>query len=513
MNEMKKNDKLYDVLAKKLAKKMKKLYISNNEKYIEQTTKSYRTWENDKPYKHFYDYFEFDKKTGAPIVKSGVEILLTPSLDLQMIRSHLYGFTTYGVFAAEDNSQKFITFDVDSSSLEYSKHTARQLVFVLHQDFNILMKDIHVVLSGKKGYHVSLFFDKPQAGETVKHFFDSVMSHICLIKGVNIEFRPLYTQAVKLPLSIHRSTGSRSVFVDKYSFENLTLSESWDYLLKIEQVDPYVLDIIDELPVEKIQANTKENSVDQYKGYNGNSVQYEGFANALIKNGQLFEANTRHIATYSLACYAFINSYTMMEAHNLIMSILSNTPRHYFSRGTTTEFMEQEAARLISAVYTNQFPIFFNMKAEIKVCKSEIEAVLKAGTFAQTRLAFAMLLASKKFGRTFYLTINKSLELLNTKHRGTIQNAQKQLIKTGFVKQAEKTTVDKVKSKTAGHTIYKKTIFILNESIVFNENETHIIVNYDAQIDAFKNTVHALFTQNELKILTSPRKFKSHWKL
>ena len=174
MNEMKKNDKLYDVLAKKLAKKMKKLYISNNEKYIEQTTKSYRTWENDKPYKHFYDYFEFDKKTGAPIVKSGVEILLTPSLDLQMIRSHLYGFTTYGVFAAEDNSQKFITFDVDSSSLEYSKHTARQLVFVLHQDFNILMKDIHVVLSGKKGYHVSLFFDKPQAGETVKHFFDSV---------------------------------------------------------------------------------------------------------------------------------------------------------------------------------------------------------------------------------------------------------------------------------------------------------------------------------------------------
>lgn len=502
MNHIKKIDKLSDILAKKLAKKIQTLYVNNTDKYIEQLSKGYRTlitgreYEEKEKYIGMGENFEYQVYTRK-------KICITPRLELQMIRNHLHGFKTYGVFASIDCTQKFLTFDIDSTSLEISKHTGRQLVYILHHDFNVRMEDIHVVFSGKKGYHVTIFFEKPQEELLVKHFYDSVISHICFIDDIKIEYRPRHTQAVKLPLSIHKITDERSVFVDKYNFENLTLSESWDYLLKIEQVNPHVLDIIDELPVEKIQANMNENNVDQYNG----------FANALIKNGQLFEANTRHVATYSLACYAFINNYTMMEAHNLIMSILSNTPRDYYSRDTTPEFMEQEAARLISAVYTKQYPIFLNMKAEIKVCKSEIEAVLKVGTFAQTRLAFAMLLASKKFGRTFYLTINKSLELLNTKHRGTIQNAQKQLIKTGFVKQAEKTTVDKVKSKTAGHTIYKKTIFILNESIIFKENEPHIIVNYDAQIDSFKNTVHALFTQNELKILTSPRKFKSHWKL
>src|SRR5699024_1790934 len=74
-----------------------------------------------------------------------------------MLSSHLMGSLTYGTFSVGYFS-KFITFDVDCENSAMSRWITLRLIYVLVEEFGINRRDIHVSMSGGKGYHVDLFF-------------------------------------------------------------------------------------------------------------------------------------------------------------------------------------------------------------------------------------------------------------------------------------------------------------------------------------------------------------------
>src|SRR5699024_3146767 len=94
------------------------------------------------------------------------------------IRRHLQGTMSYGIFSG-GFFNKFMTFDVDYNDNEpMARWVTLKIVDTLVREFNINRNDIHVNLSGNKGYHIDLFFDKPLQVADTEAFYYKVMSEV-----------------------------------------------------------------------------------------------------------------------------------------------------------------------------------------------------------------------------------------------------------------------------------------------------------------------------------------------
>ncbi|MET3507646.1 TOTE conflict system archaeo-eukaryotic primase domain-containing protein [Halalkalibacter oceani] len=368
-----------------------------------------------------------------------------------MLKKHLAGELTYGVFNG-GYFNKFITFDVDFSDHAMARWATYKLLDVLVTDFHILRKDIHVSISGGKGFHVDLFFDEPLPTTEVETFYQRVVSSMGDITDGQVEFRPNWNQGVKLPLGVHQKTGRRCWFVDSHTLDPI---ESFDYLLDIEPMDATIISeqyfgLTDEQAQEfeavALETNLSVNAFDQSKALQK--------AARILEVGRLTESNTRHNTTFILACFFNSQGFEREEAVEAIMEILLNTPREYFSKGSTPDHWRKEAVRLTDYAFDNDMTIRDADKA-IRIYKSEILAVLQCGTFRQKQMAFAMLVTAKRYGQTFYLTTKTAMEMIGTKSRQTVQNAIRALVEGGFIEYRRKGEIDHAKTKETGQVRHK----------------------------------------------------------
>ena len=146
-------------------------------------------------------------------------------LSNKVMCGHLNRHWSVGVFA-DESSSKFMTFDVDDGS-------ARTVGVVIEGlcAYGIDYDRIYVSSSGRKGYHVEVFFEEAMKTEDLRALYDAV----CLSMGLDkhkVEFRPTFTQSIKLPLSIHAKTGKVCVFVQKMT---LIPIEDSGYILQIKK--------------------------------------------------------------------------------------------------------------------------------------------------------------------------------------------------------------------------------------------------------------------------------------
>lgn len=125
-----------------------------------------------------------------------------------VIQSHLDGNYALGVFAGE-KATKFISFDVDAGG----KAAVRLVVDTLVK-LGFPKDRVYLSTSGRKGYHVDMFFFPYIYNNTAKNIYDLVIWQTKL-DPKKVEFRPTHTQAIKLPLGIHAKTGKRCWFLDQ----------------------------------------------------------------------------------------------------------------------------------------------------------------------------------------------------------------------------------------------------------------------------------------------------------
>lgn len=406
--------------------KLNELYITSRRKYLVQTESAYFT--ND--------------RSKSPNVWT---------LNDAMLARHLKGTNTYGVFNA-NAVNKFMTFDVDfADDTQAAKRATKEIIATLITQYNITLEDIHVSISGNKGYHIDLFFDEMLPVETVERFYHNVIKDAGYSSN-QVEFRPTWTQGVKLPLGIHQRTGRRCWFVNARTLEPI---KSFDYL---NEVQPLPAALIKDGAIEL--TDEQEAEFREIEARTDTTITVVDASDALqksaeiLKAGRLIASNTRHSTTVKLAIFFYSQGFEREEAVEAIMEILLNTPREYFSKGSTPEYWRKEAERIVNLAFDRNYTLG-NADKPITIYRSEIIEVLKVGTFRQKQLAYAMLVTSKRYGKVFYLTMKSGMAMLGTKSKPTVNTAIKKLVEVGFIEYVRKGEIDKARSKESGHVVYK----------------------------------------------------------
>jgi len=457
--------------------KINELYITTRRKYIKQKGGQYSTFNN----------FEH---SNALILSDW------------MLQLHLDGDETYGVFNG-NTVNKFITFDVDyADDQPMAKWATRKLIDVLESEFNIRSNDIHVSFSGNKGYHVDLFLDEPIKADEAFAFYQRVIT-VADLPSNKIEYRPTYKQAVKLPLGIHQKTGARCWFVDRDTFEPF---KSFTYLDDLEPMDhSLILDALIDLTPEQ-EAEFKE--IAERTDVNITAVlESDAFAKVseILTAGQLLRSNTRHETTVLLAAFCNSQGYDQADAIGIIMETLWNTPREYFSEKSTPEFWQSETERLVKLAYERNYQLG-NADMPITIYRSEIYAVLNVGTFRQKQLAYAMLVTSKRYGPTFYLTLTTAMKMTGAS-KPCVVTAIKKLVEVGFIEYVRKREIDKGRSRELGRPLYKPNRYrLLIEKPKTNEQSVEVL-----PADNLVDVALLLCDSTEIKGAVGRREFDNRW--
>lgn len=466
--------------SKQVVRKINDLYIQTRRKYLVQFPDNYVTMDRK-------------KNDNVWILNDG------------MIKRHLQGEITYGIFSG-GYFNKFMTFDVDYNDDEpMARWVTLKVVDTLVREFNIRRSDIHVSLSGSKGYHIDLFFDKPLQVADTEAFYHKVMSEVGeLPDGGEVEFRPTWTQGVKLPLGVHQRTGNRCWFVDNQTLEPI---KSFDYILDIEPMDSSGIMSID-FDLSRDQAEEFERVVQETDISANTETVSEALRKAkrIIEAGRLTASNTRHKTTYIVAMFGNMQGWEREETVEVIMDILLNTPREYFSKGSTPEYWRKEAVRLVDYAFDNDKTLG-NADKPVTIYKSEIIEVLKVGTFRQKQLAYSMLVTSKRYGEVFYLARSSAKKMIGVKSNETVQSGIERLVDIGFIEYVRRNEIDRARTFETGQVRHKpnKYRLLINEPA---EDEPSIeVTNDDDMIDV----TYSLCTVEEVKQYVKRYEFGTRW--
>ena len=208
--------------------KMNKLFVSERSKWVcgyyinkgDQLTGGYRT----------YDIRKYIPEKPA---------FFSSSLNDSHISRHLRFKHIVGVFFKKGNTSMFC-FDVDVQGEGKSHTLAQPIILNIINELAkyFFAKDIHVVFSGQKGYHVWLFFNRTVRTRDIISFAQSITEWNKDNGDVNIEFRPESDdgRSIKLPLGLHIKSREFSCFVDKETFR--PVENSYEHLMTIEQISP-----------------------------------------------------------------------------------------------------------------------------------------------------------------------------------------------------------------------------------------------------------------------------------
>ena len=129
------------------------------------------------------------------------------SLTDDVIRQHVTGQLTLGLYPAPDSTTKWLCVDVDT--LEHS--ALRMLWRRLCQ----LQIPYLTEFSGRKGYHIWVFFQKPVQNRTARELGRLVTPDHEIFPKQDVIAEGGLGNLVKAPLGIHRVTGKRCLFVGR----------------------------------------------------------------------------------------------------------------------------------------------------------------------------------------------------------------------------------------------------------------------------------------------------------
>ncbi|KEQ22581.1 hypothetical protein ET33_21975 [Paenibacillus tyrfis] len=339
-----------------------------------------------------------------------------PLLD-GMLNDHFQGKCTVGTFSGEMHT-KFITFDIDySGNLEMSKQVTNRISEKLSR---LHIPEHYISFSGKKGYHIDIFFDDLIQVKQAKKFH----KYICEILNLNIknvEFRPTNKQGIKLPLGIHQETGNYCGFCYPESLRVMSKEESENYFLRIKKIQSEsVLDLIgsttiddDYIPKKKDILKTEDAisnhiPLKDYESSKGYSIDR---AQDLFLNGLKFQGS-RHSSVFQIALYlkycgmdaeqAKTELYTWMEWQDKT-TYTTNLPDCY-----------KDIDQVVKDVFSNDKYHLSGHKKNLSVSLDEINWIIKMCKEKNQKLiTYALLIHSKRYATMngiFFFPIRKIME-------------------------------------------------------------------------------------------------------
>jgi hypothetical protein len=397
------------------------------------------------------------------------------------IVQHLRKERTLGIYTYNGDTT-FLTFDIDEDNMDYVLSICNSL-----KRCNIDENQILLTYSGNKGYHISIFFNKPILIKKVKEMFDLFL---WTIRGINklrengskvVEARGVSNQAVKIPFSINRKNtveyrkinnwndlqlrmkegkGNYCYAIDEYGCEIDTL----DKITHMQKVDSSMVDrIINDLTDDmaffdnlcryeiSLNDSIKKIEIDSFS-INKNVV-YEGIEALLDKP---IEVKERHTTLLKIAIYNKSYNMTAKENEDFLINFTTDKKmNHKFE--TKIDVNIKEIKSIIRTIYysetADKYRIYDGIK-KLSFTKDEILEILSIKDKHLRKFYFIMFTQFKMFGnkrdKRFFLTyerIKKSVRINGKAINDKLLQLEK-LNKIVFVRKGEKDNgVEKIRNK------------------------------------------------------------------
>ena len=394
------------------------------------------------------------------------------------LRKHIDGIQTCGILA--DNYSKFIAFDVDTKTS--SKSDTKHLVKVLQEEFNINKRNIHVVFSGRKGYHVYIHFNNPTKVIYLRKFYYDVIQKANFnIK--QIEFRPS-TSAIKLPLGKHPITKKRCWYVDTITLEpirsfkpilNLTtisnefINKTYYNDLSITEQETF-LSLASSMNLDKVLLDE-----------NRSSIKY------VLENNVLDKPNTRHIMTLLIGCYLKSQGEDIETTKQFINFIMLNTKDNRSGYiDTPRNRIEAKTSSQVNSIYKLDYKYSHNIE-DLSFSLEEIRDILEVRNTKLMKLYLAHRIHSKRYANledeTYYMTYEQLKRYNVDSNRG---RALEQLSKlSDRIEIVSRNVVDLEKTKQS-------------KSVLKQPNRYKLIRKFES--NATNITIESSFTLEELLV-------------
>jgi hypothetical protein len=396
-------------------------------------------------------------------------------INLSDMKDHIKGKTTIGVFGGNVVT-KFITFDIDVSDDKLTsednhlraKQITYHLIHTLIEDFNIQPAHIFPSFSGKKGYHVDIFFSESIDKTFTKRLYDLVLERMGA-DPKQIELRPT-SLGVKVPLGIHKETGQKAFYCDhtleKLPDESILEAQPLDVTSWIDWFnDTYPEENKAEIfKVTHTEAVDIENVImDIYTDQKTVSEQKKDIID-VVNLGQLKYKGTRDIMTLRLAIFYKTLGYDQEEAFMSIANIIGNTfekSRELISEKTTLDYAVKEVSRIVKLTYAKDYE-FKEYKTTAEVTRSEMLQILQIKKLPLQKLLFSFLLHSKLHAQddgTFYMTYKTLERMGNDSNRLRLADKIRKLQSMGLIEIVSHNEIDRVRSLQENRPICKPNVY------------------------------------------------------
>lgn len=442
-----------------------------------------------------------------------------------VIQRHLDGKLTLGVFSSTTHT-KFICFDVDVKDKGLAKWTVYRLVACLIE-VGIPDKDIHISLSGNKGYHVELYFNNPIKNEVAYEFYLLIMhaSDLINIDYGEVEYRPnAIKQGVKIPLGINfkNSRKRRCWYVD-YDKGLIPIPKK-EYILKIRQMGVGIIynileresDVFDEKEVREVEEARGyiESRYTSLQIYKENIEEQETIETIekLLHTG-LTATGTRHKSLFKLAKYFRHQALTKDECYRALVEWMSQQDIRFYT--TKWEDCIEDIELIVKYIYENEVSLTIEEK-DLFVTYEEMKQILKLKSKNEKLLAYCLLIHSKRYAMKnghFYMVYRHMSEASGLAEK-TTRTLVNKLEASGVLEIIERNRRVIDKNGKISRTEKKPNIYKMNIVCKEQENSSFKVeyngLNYS---NSFNSCIMYYFDRTTLKGMLPRRQYQSIVKL
>jgi len=489
----------------KLADRMYKLYVTQYYPFIIQKP--------DGDYEYIYKWGN---------LKDNKNILI----------KHLQSKQTVGVFC--HTHTKFMCIDVDfGEDLNIAKWVTYKVINIFRQ-YGIDDKYINASFSGKKGYHVLIFFDNVVSYKQIEFLYDLIMEELyysidykalevleipwnySLIELKHkIELRPKSNFGLKLELSIHQVTKKKCYFCN---INNLEPIKSIEYLYEINQLPREFLDIVfDKARESRNERKNIEYFNDEIKNkskpansqnlYTDEEFTIEYIEN-LIENG-LTILGSRHHSLMKIARYYNHLGYSKEENEILLIEWMFKQSRDFYN-STKSEYL-RDIKNIIKFVYEKNRGIKGEVR-DISINREEMMEILKHKEKSKKLLFYALIIHAKRYAiknGEFYMTYEQIIESVSIS-TGSISKYLLELVNDKEI------IITRKNERRMGYINYPNKYIISNDKInTYNKDVKEYIVksNLVNLNDEYNNCIVSLFNKKEIKNILPDNQYREINKL
>lgn len=397
------------------------------------------------------------------------------------LHEHIKRNQTVGVFCG--SITKFICFDIDTG--KDAKSDMLYLYDVLINHFDIAREYINVSISGGKGYHIDICYDKPLELHLAKLFYENVLNYTGYDQS-QVELRPLHTNGVKLPLGKHQKANRICWYINpltqtKYELNHILNIKQLDteQFIKAQQLQEQY-EIEQELPVDEMSDTQREQSIQTVlAGVNTNVFEVEHLLNVdlpdILERRALKYPNTRNKYTVLLAIYLKDMGHTISDSVAIINDVMLNTKAHY--KGfiqSSKRHIQRETEKIVKHTHKKNYTIH-QVQRDVALYEDEIKDILSVKGIHLQRLYTSMLIHAKRYStvsQPFYMAYSVMTNMGNDNNGNRLKGYINQL--SDRIEVVASNVTDIERSRREGCKISKPNVYRIKKS--FNQNSSEKVL-------------------------------------